>query len=123
MRFVANEPPRRYEVGWGERFEISDCGAVFLEPDEQVTFHTESGGQLDVTRKDWGFYATPSLNARLLDFKLHAVLVRNRVDRYFVLLVEEGKEALFERYLSLEELEVVARLDDAESLRRLGSPG
>lgn len=121
MRFEEKEPPRRYEVGWGERFDISDCGTLALEPDEQVTFVTESGGELDVTRKDWGFYATPSLNARLVDFKLHAVLVRNKIDRYFVLLVEEGKEALFERYLGLEELDVVTWLDDAEKLGRLGN--
>ena len=72
-----------------------------------------------MTRKDWGFYATPSLNARLVDFRLHAVLVRNKIDRYFVLLVEEGKEPQFQRYLDLEELEVVTWLDDAEKLGRL----
>lgn len=119
MRFDRKNPPRRYEVGWGERFDISDCGTLALEPDEQVTLVTESGGELDVTRKDWGFYATPSLNARLLDFKLHAVLVRNQIDRYFVLLVEEGKEPAFERYLAVEELVIVAWLDDSEALARI----
>lgn len=123
MRFEQKDPPRRYEVGWGERFDISDCGTLALEPDEQVTFVTPAGGELDVTRKDWGFYATPSLNARLVEFQLHAVLVRNKIDRYFVLLVEEGKEPLFERYVELEQLEVVTWLDDAESLGRLRRDG
>lgn len=123
MRFEQQDPPRHYEVGWGERFEISDCGTLALEPDEQVTFVTESGGELDVTRKDWGFYATPSVNARLVDFRLHAVLVKNKIDRYFVLLVEEGKEAAFDRYVELEELQIVTWLDDTEKLARIPIDG
>ena len=119
MRFEPIDPPRRYEVGWGERFDISDCGRVHLEADEQVTFTTEAGGELDVTRKDWGFYATPSLNARLTGFGLRAVLVRNRINRYFLLLVEVGKDAEFSRYLELEELDVVTWLDSDEALDRL----
>lgn len=119
MRFDPKQPPRRYKVGWREQFDISDCGTIDLEPDEQVTFTTEAGGELDVTRKNWGFYATPSLNARLVEFGLHAVLVRNRIDRYFLLLVEHGKEAAFEAYLASEELDVVLRLHDDEELRRL----
>jgi hypothetical protein len=119
MRFDPIEPPRRYEVGWGERFDISDCGRVHLDPDEQVTFVTEAGGELDVTRKDWGFYATPSLNARLSGFGLRAVLVRNRINRFFVLLVEDGKDAEFARYLELEDLALVTWLDSDEALRRL----
>lgn len=119
MRFDAIDPPRRYEVGWGERFEISDCGRVHLEPDEQVTFVTEAGGELDVTRKSWGFYATPSLNARLNGFGLRAVLVRNRINRYFVLLVEDGQDQEFGRYLELEDLDLITWLDSDEALDRL----
>ena len=119
MRFDPKDPPRRYEVGWGPRFEVSDCGTVALEPDEQVTFVTEAGGELDVTRKDWGFYATPSLNARLRDFGLRAVLVKNRIGRFFVLLVERDKEDAFERYLADEDLLVITWLDDDEALARL----
>jgi hypothetical protein len=119
VRVERRDPPRRFEVGWGRRFEIHDCGSIDLDPDEQVTFVTDRGGEYDVTRKDWGFYATPSLNARLVGFKLHAVLVRNKIDRYFVLLVEEGKEPAFGQYVTGEELEIVAWLDDTETLGRL----
>ena len=119
MRFEPKDPPRRYEVGWGERFDISDCGTLALDPDEQVTFVTEAGGELDVTRKDWGFYAAPSLNSRLARFRLRAVLVKNRVDNFFVLLVEAGKEAAFQRYVDGEPLQIVAWLDSTESLKEL----
>jgi hypothetical protein len=119
MRFDPKDPPRRYEVGWGPRFEISDCGTIALEPDEQVTFTTPRGGELDVTRKDWGFYATPSLNARLVEFGLHTVLVKNKIGRFFVLLVEDGDDDAFDRYVADEELVVVTWLDSDEALGHL----
>jgi hypothetical protein len=113
------DPPRTFVVGFADPIELKDCGSIRLDPDEQLTFTTEDGGEYDVTRKDWGFYATPSLNGRLVGFGLRGVLVRNRLGRYFVLLVEKGREELFERYRSGEELIVVAWLDDDEELARL----
>jgi hypothetical protein len=101
-------------------FEMSDCGALSLEPDEQVTFVTADGGEYDVARKEWGFYATPSLNGRLSRFGLRAVLVRNRLtDRYFVLLVDRGREPEFADYLARESCDVVTWLDSTEALSRL----
>jgi hypothetical protein len=120
MKFVPNDPPRRYEVGFGKTFEMSDCGRLELEADEQVTLTTPSGGEYDLARKKWGFYATPSLNGRLLEFGLRGVLVRNRIGRYYVLLVERSHENDFEQYRALEELEIVTWLDTDEALEQLG---
>jgi hypothetical protein len=120
MRFDEKNPPRRFTVGNAVRFDMFDCGALHLGPDEQVTFVTEAGGEFDVARKSWGFYATPSLNGRLAGFGLRGVLIRNRLtDRYFVLLVERGREPEFEAYLVQESCDVVAWLDSTESLSRL----
>ena len=90
-----------------------------MQPDEQLTFTTEQGGEYDLARKIWGFYATPSLNGRLLQFGLHAVLVKNKIGRYFVLLKEQGRQAEFGEYLRLEELEIITMLDSTASLERL----
>lgn len=119
MKLHVVEPPREYEVGFGETIVMRDCGRLELEPDEQVTLTTESGAEYDVARKDWGFYATPSLNSRLAGFGLRGVLVRNRLGRYFVLLVEGGHEQSFERYVDVEHLRVVTWLDTDEALERL----
>ena len=119
MQFTPIDPPRTYDVGFGETVTIADCGRIALAPDEQVTFVTDSGAEYDITRKDWGFYATPSLNSRLVGFGLRAVLVRNRLDRYFVLLVEQGQEAAFERYLTIEGLVIVTWLDSDPALQTL----
>ena len=119
MKFEAKQPPRAFEVGFDKKGIILDCGAMRLAVDEQITFVTEAGGEYDVTRKDWGFYAGPSLNGRLESFGLRAVLVKNRVNRYFVLLVERGKEAAFDEYVAGEPLIVVAWLDTTEALQSL----
>lgn len=119
MKFEPKDPPRQFEVGYDVKGIIRDCGAMRLEADEQITFVTETGGEYDVTRKDWGFYATPSLNGRLAGFNLRGVLVKNRVNRFFVMLVERGKEDAFERYVRQEPLNIVAWLDSPEALNAL----
>lgn len=120
MKFTPNDPPRLFTVGNAVRFEMRDCGSIDMQPDEQVTFVTPVGGEYDVARKDWGYYATPSLNGRLPQFGLRAVLVRNRLtDRYFVLLVERGHETAFDEYLAQESCDIVSWLDSTEALSRL----
>ncbi|MGE3343060.1 MAG: hypothetical protein AB7L71_06455 [Vicinamibacterales bacterium] len=111
MKVEAVDPPRRFAVGAGA-IPIHHSANVSLDADEQVTFVAESGSQYDVVRKSWGYYATPSLNARLPEHGLHPVLVRNTVTgRAFILLVERGAEISFDDYCASESLEVIARLD------------
>lgn len=120
MKFAPKNPPRRFAVGNAVKFDMKDCGTLALEPDEQVTFVTEGGAEYDVSRKDWGFYATPSLNGRLEQFGLRGVLIRNRgTGRYFVLLVERGREPAFDAYCGQENLAIIAWLDSAASLDAL----
>ena len=121
MKLIENKPPREFEAGFEYKRIIKDCGYINLKPDEQLTFTTESGGEYDVTKKDWGFYMGPSLNGRLSSFKLSPVLVKNRISRFFMFLVEEGFEKEFQKYLDEEKLSVVCWMhtdDDLEELER-----
>lgn len=119
MKLRVNDPPRKFEIGRGEKITISDCAHIELAPNEQVTFTTPDGHQYDVARKPWGFYATPSLNGRLLDFNLRAVIARSPIGKYFVFLVERGREAAFEQYLASEENVIVRWLDNEADLRAI----
>lgn len=119
MQFEPKQPPREFAVGFDKQGIIRDCGTMRLGPDEQITFKTDDGKEYDVTRKEWGFYAGPSLNGRLANFNLRAVLVKNRLERFFVLLVERGKEEAFNRYVAEEPLKIISWLDTTEALRRL----
>lgn len=122
MKFTPKQPPRRFPVGNAAKFDMLDCGSLALAPDEQVTLVTEGGAEYDVARKDWGFYATPSLNGRLEQFGLRGVLIRNRgTGRYFVLLVERGREPAFDAYCAQENLAVIAWLDSTAALDALAA--
>lgn len=117
MKIIPTIPPREFEVGFPEHRQIiKDCAYIDLEDDEQVTFTTCSGSEYDAVRKDWGFYATPSLNGRLVKYNLHAALCKNRIGFYFILLVEGGKKELFYEYLRLEKMDLVTWLDDPKKL-------
>jgi hypothetical protein len=120
MKLVECNPPRTFRVGPGAKIVLSDTGTVFLEVDEQVTFKTSAGTEFDVVRKNFGYYATPSVNKRLVDFNFRTVLVRHRTSRRaYVLLVERGWEETFYDYCKWDNLRVVCWLSDNESLDRI----
>jgi len=62
MRLDEKNPPREFKVGIDQDIVIKDFGQLNLKPNEQVTFITENGGEVDFARKEWGFYGTPSMN-------------------------------------------------------------
>ena len=101
---------REFEAAGVRLTHVAD---VELEPGEVVTFE----GGFDVTRKEWGYYATPSLNGRLREHGLRAALVLGG-GKLYLLLLEEGSEQAFEDYLREQELRVVAWLDSDEAVRR-----
>jgi hypothetical protein len=121
MKFFPNDPPRSFKIGHGARIEMKDCGRVHLASNELVTFVTESGAEYDVVRKSWGFYATPSLNGRLRQFGWRPALVKNPAGKYYVMLVESGKEADFQQYLQADGQKIVSWLVDDEALQALES--
>lgn len=119
MKFKPIEPPRIFEAGRAEIVKLKDCARIELEADEQVTFVTESGAEYDVVRKSWGFYATPSLNGRLQQFGLRAVLVKSPGSKFYIFLVENGKEADCQNYLEKEGHKIVCWLDRDSELEAI----
>ena len=45
MRIKKKVPPRAFEVGQGRKIKMHDCGSVYLNANEQLTFITKSGKQ------------------------------------------------------------------------------
>jgi len=115
MKLKAIEPPRVFNVG-RSHIQIKDCAYIQLYPDEQVTFATELGAEYDVVRKSWGYYATPSLNGRLEHFGLRAVLVKGGDGKFFLHLIERGKEKEYEKYRQTENLTLVCWMDGNNAL-------
>jgi hypothetical protein len=96
---------------------------AWLGDDEVITFKTGSGTEVDLTRKSWGYYGSPSLNGRLRDHGLRAALAMGvprdgeESPRMYLMYVEEGGEAGFEEYIAAEEMRVVAWLDSDEAVQ------
>jgi len=114
MRADFREEPRRFRVGKKLDIEIKDFGKLALAPDEMISFVTDLGRHYDVTRKVWGFYATPSLNSRLKMEGFKSALVRNDQGRCYVMLVECEQMKEFQTYLAEENNEVVEWLDERQ---------
>ena len=123
MKLTEIVPPRMFEVGL-RGAHLAHVADVQLEPDEVLTFKTASGTELDIARKEWGYYGSPSLNGRLRDFGLRAALAlgvpRSGEDasRMYLMLVEDGREQAFMDYMAAEGMRVVAWLDSDEAVAR-----
>jgi len=114
MRLELKEPPRIFVVGKRDHIKISDCGNVYLDDDEQLTFINRSGKQLDVTAKSWGFYITPSVNYRLLKQGYKTAITRNPQGRLYVKVVDKDCIKDFEKYVKSENSEILEWLDERE---------
>ncbi len=107
MKINEKSPPREYTVGLQNQITIKDCGSVELNENEQLTFVQKSGKEYDLARKDWGYYATPSMNGRLKSFGYATALVKNSSGMLYIMIVDEEKMNSFESYLNEENQEVV----------------
>ena len=97
MKINKNNPPRKFTVGTDKKITISDCANINLKHNEQVSFITHDNKEYDVVRKEWGFYATPSMNGRLKNQGFKTALVKNKEGMYYIMIVEKNKTTLFEK--------------------------
>lgn len=112
MKLSIKKNPRIYRVGRNRDILIKDCGSVFLERNEQITFITKNKKEYDLCRTKWGFYATPSINGRLKDFNFKTALTKNIKGKFYILIVEKKKVQLFKKYLEKENIKLVSWLDE-----------
>ena len=93
--------------------EIKDLGKILLDYNELITFKTPSGKNFDFVAKEWGFYATPSINDRLKKEGFKTALVVNENDQLYVMVVEVDKLDIFSRYLKKnQDNKLICWLDD-----------
>lgn len=93
--------------------EIKDLGKILLGTNELITFKTSSGKNFDFVSKEWGFYATPSINDRLKKEGFKTALVVNEIDQLYIMAVEEDKLDIFSEYLNKnQDNKLICWLDD-----------
>jgi hypothetical protein len=100
---------RKFKPSKSSKIVLKDCGKIFLNNNEQVTFSNNSKkkSNYDVTKKDWGYYATPSINNRLKKNNFVSYIVRNNSNFFYIMIVYKDKKKLFSKYLKKEELRII----------------
>ena len=112
MRIKKNKPPRIFYVGKNNDEKIQDCGSIYLQNNEQITLLTNSQKEYDIVKKEWGFYATPSINNRLSKQGFKCALVKNKNGLHYIMLVDKQKMKNFESYILKEKNFIVMWLDE-----------
>ncbi len=112
MKLELKDPPRIFDVGVDGGIKIKDMGDVHLAPNEQLTFVTDAGANFDFVRKNWGFYATPSINGRLVQEGFKTALVENEGGRIYVMVIEEIMMLHFEEYCRIEGQKILRWLNE-----------
>jgi hypothetical protein len=83
---------------------------IELADDEQVTLRNGKGAELDVVKKNWGYYASPSFRGRMRRFGLRPALVADQWHVYFA-AVQVGQEESFLSQIESASLRLYAWLD------------
>jgi len=91
--------------------EIKEVVKIELNKNEMITF-IKDNKEYDFVAKEWGYYATPSINGRLKSFGYKTAIVKNSYGKLFINVVEEEKIDKFYKYLEKEKSEVVKWLDE-----------
>jgi hypothetical protein len=96
MKFFLLEKVREFLVNG---VAIKDQGEVFLDSNELISFVTKTGKKYDFIAKDWGFYASPSLNDRLVKEGFKSALVKNDHGQIYLMAVDIDKIDIFYNYI------------------------
>ena len=116
MKFEEKQPPRKFKVGNPQNnIVISDFGDLHLNANEQVTMISQNGKRHDFASKEWGFYATPSINGRLKNEGFKTALVQNSSDQIYIMVVDKDSLKEFELYCTIEKQKVLEWLDERKT--------
>ena len=106
---------RKFLVGKNKNISLVDKGSIFLKNNENISIQFNGKMNFDIVKKNWGFYALPSINKRLKKFKLNAVIVESKnFKTFFILLVAKDKKKIseFKNYCKKENLKIIIWLND-----------
>ena len=106
MKVFKKKKPRIFFVNKKNNILLKDFDKIFLNNNENLTISSKGKKEFEICKKDWGFYATPSLNFRLKKKGLKAVLVRQNKKK-FILLVDVKKKKEFNHYIKIENYKIL----------------
>ena len=77
-----------------------------------LSFVNSEGKEYDIVAKEWGFYATPSINGRLINQGYKTALVKNSYGKYYIMVVDIDKLRIFKNYLTKDNQTLIEWLDE-----------
>ncbi len=97
---------RKFKVGISN-ITLKEVAKISLKKNEMITLYNGKT-EYDIVKKNWGFYATPSINSRLLKFKLKTCIIKSKITKNsFVILVQKNKLSDFKKYLKDEKCKII----------------
>ena len=108
MKLKINKKSRKFKVGIKKTI-LKDMGKVYLNNNEQLTFINKKS-EFDFVKKNWGYYATPSINKRLKNFNFRTFLTQNSLKNIFIMTVHKEKIKEFKKYLKEEKIKIIKEL-------------
>ena len=110
MKILRKIKPRKFKVSAGsKKIYLKHCADIYLKKNEQITFKNLNK-EYDVVKKDWGFYATPSINDRLKKFGFRTFIVKNSYGSIYIFLVDKKKILKFKKYCKIENQQILKEL-------------
>lgn len=110
MKILKKKKPRKFEVSTGpKKIYIKHCADIYLKKNEQITLKNFDK-EYDIVKKDWGFYATPSINDRLKRFGFRTFIVKNSHNKIYIFLVDKKKILKFKKYCKIENQKILKEL-------------
>ena len=105
---------RKFVVGKSKDITLTDKGSVYLSNNDNISIYFDKNINFDVAKKNWGFYPLPSINKRLKNFRLKAVLVESKnFNTYFIMLVVDNIKKIkdFSKYCKKENIKIITWLN------------
>lgn len=84
---------------------------IQLLNNEFITFK-DKNKEYDFSKKNWGYYISPSLNNRLKKNSYVVVIIKNKLNRFFLCGVKKTEKKSFTSYLKETEQKVICKLND-----------
>lgn len=100
------------------KLKIRHVGNITLKNNEQITYLFKKS-EYDFVKKNWGFYATPSINGRLRKEGFFSALVKNKNENIYLMVVHKTKLSEFKRYCKVHNQKVIKWLHNFKNKNKV----
>jgi len=92
------------------KIDLVKKAEITLKNNQFITFKFNKSQEYDFTKKNWGFYISPSINVRLKSNKFKIAIIKNKHEKFFLCGVSNNQKNNFKKYLVLTEQKIICWL-------------